>query len=134
MVASADAEVVRRYFEAWNGRDLPAMEEVLGDKVEWERSADFPEGRSLRGREAILDFARSMFEVFAETPIEVGQCIHRGGGQVVVTGTTRFKGGKSGAETSSDWVRVYEVRERRIVRIWAAAGVEEALGSGGRPE
>jgi ketosteroid isomerase-like protein len=133
-VKQADEEIVRRYFEAWNARDLLAMEKVLSPDVRWERSADFPEGRSLHGREAILDFARSMFEVFAQTPIELGRCIDGGGGQVVVTGTTRFKGGQSGAETSSDWVRVYEVRDRMIVRIWPAAGVDEALEGRTRSE
>jgi ketosteroid isomerase-like protein len=123
----ADEQIVRRYFEAWNARDLGAMEQVLDADVRWERSADFPEGRSLHGRGAFVDFARSMFEVFTETPIELGQCIGGRAGRVVVTGTTRFRCGQSGVETSSDWVRIYEVRNRMIVRIWPAAGVDEAL-------
>jgi ketosteroid isomerase-like protein len=117
-VEDADEQIVRRYFNAWNARDLDAMEQLLDADVRWERSAEFPEGRSLNGRVAILDFARSMFEVFAESPIEVRRCIDCGRGQVVVTGATRFKGGQSGAQTSSDWVRVYEVRDGQIVRIW----------------
>jgi ketosteroid isomerase-like protein len=127
-------EIVRRYFEAWNARDLSAMEQVLGADAKWERSADFPEGRSLRGRDAILDFARSMFDVFAMTPIEVKRCIDSGDGKVVVTGTSRFKGGRSGAETSSDWVRIYEVQKGRIIRIWPVADVEEGLGGKSRGE
>jgi SnoaL-like protein len=63
-------ETVRAYFDAWNRRDLGRMAEVLHAGVEWRRSADFPEGRTLRGSESMLDFARSMWEVFVETPID----------------------------------------------------------------
>jgi ketosteroid isomerase-like protein len=62
-------DFVRAYFDAWNRRDLEALEVVLDPEVEWERSADFPEGRTLHGRESLVDFARSMFDVFAETPL-----------------------------------------------------------------
>jgi ketosteroid isomerase-like protein len=116
MAAPATA-TVRRYFDAWNQRDLEALGAVLGADAEWERSVEFPEGRTLRGRERIVDFARSMFEVFAETPIEIDECVECGEGAVVVSGTTRFRGDRSGAETSSAWVRVYDVADGEIVAV-----------------
>ena len=111
------ATLVRDYIEAWNRRDLAAMESLLDSGAEWERSAEFPEGRVLKGRGPIVDFARSMFDTFTETPIEVEECTEGSGGRVLVVGSTSFTGGQSGARTEAQWVRVYTVRDGRIADI-----------------
>jgi ketosteroid isomerase-like protein len=122
-------EVVEAYFDAWNRRDLDGLSEVLDADVEWRRSADFPEGRMLRGRDALIDFAGSMFEVFANTPIRLDECTESVPGRVIVVGTTRFEGERSGVATSSSWVRLYLVEGDRIVGIRAFASREEAAGA-----
>jgi ketosteroid isomerase-like protein len=132
-VNHAAVDVVRAYFDAWNRRDVEALERVLDPDVEWERSADFPEGRTLRGRESLVDFARSMFDVFTETPVEVAACVEPAPGRVVVEGTSRFLGGRSGAETSASWVRLYSVEAGAIVAVRPFPGRDEAMdaASGG---
>jgi ketosteroid isomerase-like protein len=116
-VSHTAVEVVKAYFDAWNRRDLEALREVLDPEVEWERSADFPEGRTLRGRESLVDFARSMFELFAETPIELAECVEAAPGRIVVEGASRFRSGRSGVETESTWVRLYSVEGGAIVAV-----------------
>jgi len=122
-------DVVRAYFDAWNRRDLEALEAVLDPEVEWERSADFPEGRTLRGRESLVDFARSMFDVFAETPVELAGCAEPVPGRVVVEGTSRFRGGRSGAETTARWVRLYSVKAGAIVAVRPFSDRGEAINA-----
>ncbi len=120
--------MVSAYFDAWNRRDLDGLSAVLDADVEWRRSADFPEGRMLRGRDALIDFARSMFEVFANTPIELEECSESVEGRVIVVGTTRFEGERSG-------VRRVELgtplpgRRGRITGIRAFASREEAVAA-----
>jgi ketosteroid isomerase-like protein len=53
-------KVVRAYFDAWNRHEAEALRATLEADVEWHRSADFPEGRILRGADALVDFAHSM--------------------------------------------------------------------------
>jgi ketosteroid isomerase-like protein len=130
-VTHAAVDVVRAYFDAWNRRDLQALEGVLHPDVEWERSADFPEGRTLRGRESLVDFARSMFDVFAETPVEVAACAEPAPGRVVVEGTSRFLGGRSGAETSASWVRLYSVQAGAIIAVRPFSERDDAMEAAG---
>jgi ketosteroid isomerase-like protein len=130
-VGDAPVEVVEAYFEAWNRRDLGALEATLHPECEWLRSADFPEGRTIRGREGVVDFARSMFDVFADTPIEIERCVEGERGCVVVRGASRFVGGRSGAESSASWARVYEVRNGRIASIRPYPSLDEALAAAG---
>ncbi len=135
MVVSSEA-VVRAYFEAWNRRDMDALAAILDPRVEWRRSADFPEGRMLRGRDSLLDFARAMFEVFVETPIDLDECSECADGTVLVRGTTRFLGERSGAETSSSWTRLYRVADGRVRSIRAFASrtaAIEAVGARSAP-
>jgi ketosteroid isomerase-like protein len=126
-VASGAVEVVRAYFDAWNRRDLDLMEKVLAPEVQWRRSADFPEGRTLTGRESLMDFARSMFEVFAETPIDVRECIEIVPEEVLVVGASRFLGDRSGVQTEAHWVRIYSVRDGTVSRVRPYPSREEAL-------
>jgi ketosteroid isomerase-like protein len=122
-------DVVRAYFDAWNRRDLEALEVVLDPEVEWERSADFPEGRTLHGRESLVDFARSMFDVFAETPVDLQECAEILPGEVLVVGDSRFRGDLSGAETEAHWVRIYSVRDGAVSRVKPYPSREEALAA-----
>jgi ketosteroid isomerase-like protein len=126
-VSHAAVDVVRAYFDAWNGRDLDRMAEVLHADVEWRRSADFPEGRTLRGRESMVDFARSMFEVFVETPIDLSECAEILPGEVLVVGDSRFRGELSGAETEAHWVRIYSVRDGAVSRVKPYPSREDAV-------
>jgi ketosteroid isomerase-like protein len=122
-------DVVRAYFDAWNRRDLEAFEVVLDPEVEWERSADFPEGRMLHGRESLVDFARSMFDVFAETPVDLQECAEILPGEVLVVGDSRFRGDLSGAETEAHWVRIYSVRDGAVSRVKPYPSREEAVAA-----
>jgi ketosteroid isomerase-like protein len=130
-MARAATETVRSYFDAWNRRDLEALESALHPEAEWERSVEFPEGRTLRGRDAIVDFARSMFDVFAETPIEIDECFECGDGAVVVAGRSRFTGDLSRAETTSAWIRVYTVSDGEIVAVRQFETREAAVKAAG---
>jgi ketosteroid isomerase-like protein len=128
-VSHAAVDVVRAYFDAWNGRDLERMAELLHADVEWRRSADFPEGRTLRGRESMVDFARSMFEVFVETPIDLRECAEILPGEVLVVGDSRFRGDLSGVETEAHWVRIYSVRDGALSRVKPYPSREDALAA-----
>jgi ketosteroid isomerase-like protein len=113
----AQSEIVNAYIDAWNRRDLVDMASLLDGDVRWERSVEFPEGRVLSGSDEVIEFARSMFEVFDATPIQVHSCVEGTEGRVVVVGTTRFLGKRSEVETRARWTRVYTVRGGRITRI-----------------
>jgi ketosteroid isomerase-like protein len=128
-VGSVAVETVRAYFDAWNRRDLDRMAKVLRADVEWRRSADFPEGRTLSGRESMVDFAQSMFEVFVETPIDLRECAEILPGEVLVVGDSRFRGDLSGAETEAHWVRIYSVRDGAVSRVKPYPSREEALAA-----
>lgn len=120
-------DVVRAYFDAWNRRDLDALVATLDPGIEWERSAEFPDGRILHGMNAVSEFVRSMFEVFSHIAVELERCTEAAPNSVVVVGSTRFRAELSGVETSATWVRVYTMHSGRIVRIRPYASLEEAL-------
>jgi hypothetical protein len=75
----------------------------------------------------MLDFARSMFEVFVETPIELQECAEIIPGEVLVAGKSRFRGDLSGAEIEARWVRVYSVRDGAVSRVNPYPSREEAV-------
>ena len=112
---------------AWNRRDLESIGSTLNAEAEWVRSVEFPEGRTLRGSESMVDFARSMFEVFVETPIDLIECAEILPGEVLVAGKSRFRGDLSGAEIEARWVRVYSVRDGAVSRVRPYPSREQAL-------
>lgn len=114
---TGSADVVRAYFDAWHDRDAERLAAALAADVEWERSADFPDGRVLRGRERVVEFARSMWDVFSEVRADFEECAEVADGVVLVVGSSRFLGGASGAETTASWVRIYRVGPEGIFDI-----------------
>jgi ketosteroid isomerase-like protein len=120
-------EVVRRYLDALNRRDLPAMLQLLDPEVE------FVTGRGLRhGHDEVRKW---LGEPYAE--LEVERAVDRvqaAGPVVVAVGRIRHRWRDSGEvadETGFAWL--FEVHEDRITR-WQKFGDEAAaLAAAGLP-
>jgi ketosteroid isomerase-like protein len=113
-------EVVRRYLDALNRRDLPAMLQLLHPEVE------FVTGRGLRhGHDEVRKW---LGEPYAE--LEVERAVDR----VQVAGPIRYRWRDSGEvadETGFAWL--FEVHEDRITRWQKFDEEAAALAAAGLP-
>jgi ketosteroid isomerase-like protein len=120
-------DAIRAYFDAWDRGDVDAIMSALDPDAVWIRGAEFPEGRTLRGREAIAEFARSMLELFEEIHIEVDDCVAGTQGRVAVTGSSRFISRRGGAETTAEWARVFVLGDEGIEHVQPYPSREAAI-------
>jgi ketosteroid isomerase-like protein len=129
-----NAELVRKAYDAFNGRDFEAAAAMLHPEAEWHPYLGIVDGDLYRGREAILELWRSLDDGFGESlriePLEVVDC----GDRVVAVVEGRATGSGSGAEVRQSWAQVFSFREGLVFRVQAfddRAAAMEAAARGG---
>jgi ketosteroid isomerase-like protein len=121
------AEVVRRYVDALNRRDLPAMLELLDPHVEL-----ITRRGPIRGHD---DVRRWLGEPYAELDVErTVDRIQVAGNTVVATGRIRHLWRESGQTADEVEIAVLaEVEDGRIVRVQTFDDEAAALAAAGLP-
>ena len=115
--AESNVRIVRDGYAAFNDGDIDAVLGAMADDIEWTE----PEGTSYSGTyrspEAVLEnvFGPTM-EDFEEFRVDADRFID-GGDTVVVLGSFRGKGRKSGERFDIPFAHVYELEDGRMTRL-----------------
>jgi ketosteroid isomerase-like protein len=121
------AQVLRRYVDALNRRDLPAMLELLDPDVEL-----ITRRGTRRGHDAVRIW---LGEPYAELDVErIIDRVHVAGSTVVASGRVRHlwrESGEIGDETTHAWLAYVE--NDRIVRVQAFDDEASAFAAAGLP-
>jgi ketosteroid isomerase-like protein len=129
-VSQENVEVVRRFIDAFNRRDLDAASRYFDPEVEvdWSRSHGVEAG-IYRGEEAVRGFWSTFFDVFDEVTVAPEEFIELGD-RVLVPNRTHLRG-RDGIEVQARSAVVHTVRRGRILE-WTLyqekAAALEAVG------
>ena len=125
-MSQENVEIVRRFYEGWNRRDLSGgLQDLHPDgEVDWSRSRG-PEQGVYRGVEAIERFAQQWLDLFDEVRIEPKEFIDTG--EYVVVPNVVMARGRDGIEVAARNTQVFTLRDGTIVRIRLYQERAEAL-------
>jgi ketosteroid isomerase-like protein len=126
-------EIVKQALDAFARRDINAMR-ALNDpdlEVDWSRSVGLVAG-VYRGVDAALRFYQSFYEVFEMDIIEPDRFIDTG--ECVAVPNVSYLRGRDGVEVSARSTLVFELEDRKIVRICLYQETAEALKAAGLEE
>jgi uncharacterized protein len=125
-MSSANVEILKRMFDAFNGGDLAAALEDVGPEIEAEPSSSFP-GRSVyRGHQGVLEFFATFLEVWDEYAAEPTDFIEAGD-RVLVIARQRGRGKGSGLEIEQDIFQIWTMRDGKAIRMRVCEGRADAL-------
>jgi ketosteroid isomerase-like protein len=129
-MAKDNVEVVRRSIEAYNRKDLPAMQAVSHPdlEVDWSASRGLEAG-VYRGFEETDGFYENWFDMFEQLRVEPERFIESG--DLVLVPNTAVLRGRDGIETVARSCISFELREGRIARICLYQETHEALDATG---
>ena len=127
-MSSANVELVRSVYEAWNRQDLDAALEPFDPDAEWRMPPNFPESGTLRGLGAIREGAASLLDLFGRFEADVEELIDAGD-RVVALVRYRGEARTPGLEVAGSAVdgSVWTLREGKVVSVVMHAGTEAAL-------
>jgi ketosteroid isomerase-like protein len=130
-MSQENVEVVKRAIDAFNRRDLDAIESHPDVKVDWSRSRGVEAG-VYRGREATQRFWNTFLETFDRVVVVSEEFIEHGD-YVIVLDRTRMCG-RDGIEVEARNVSLVTVRHGQIVRWRLCRDRAEALKAVGLAE
>jgi ketosteroid isomerase-like protein len=134
-MSQENLEFVRRAYESFNRwathpdrgnfRD-PEIEALLHPEVEFHTSPNAPEAGVYRGREAVTEYHRRVFEVFESVRVELEEVLPAGDRVIIVTRQhTVPRGGQ--ASIVQRVVDVWTIREGLLAERHAFSSRQDAL-------
>jgi ketosteroid isomerase-like protein len=132
-VTQEDVDVVRDQFAATNERDFERAMSMYAEDVELVvEPGAFLHGGTFRGRQAVGEWFGDWFRTFEhgyQFDIEEAQDL---GDAVLLVASHRGRGRTSGVEVHGRTAYLYEVCDRKIVRVEIYGNREDALKASGR--
>jgi ketosteroid isomerase-like protein len=135
-MSQENVEVVKRFADAYNRRDVEAMLEDLDLGIEWHSGIlTGLEGATAvyRGHAGFRKGLRDLYEDLGETHIEYSE-IRDHGDRTVWIGRIRARGRESGAETESPHASVVDFKNGKAICIRTYLDPKEALEAAGLGE
>jgi steroid delta-isomerase-like uncharacterized protein len=132
-MSQENVELVRRFLDAFNARDINVLVSLSAEDCEWRPFRAQLEGIVYRGHEGLRQFLRDMdedWETFRIDPIE----FHDRRERVAVIGQVNARGRASSVEIEAIAGFVHELDQGRIKRVTSHSDVEAALEAMGLPE
>ena len=131
-MSSANVEIVRRAFEAWNSGDAENAIELLDPDIEWRLPPNFPDAQAWHGRDAVVQGLTAVAGAWDEFHIDVQELIDAGDRVVALV---RFHGraaitGLDLGGVSVDG-QVWTLRNGKAVDVQMYNGRSEALRAAG---
>ena len=113
-MSRANVDLVRRSVEAFNDRDIPALESICSEDLVYRLIGGFADmmGTEFRGQEAALGWVREWMDAF-ESRTEI-EAIREVNDQVLAILNIEATGSASGAGTNLRIGQVYSFRDGRI--------------------
>lgn len=120
-----DVQLARRAYEAWNEGGAESIKRFLAEDVEFHDPPDLPDGRVVRGREAVAAYLAGQTEVIGEMKFTIVDVEERGR-SVMLRMTLDVEGAGSGVVLPGELNQVVEVADGRLGRVrgffsWAEA-------------
>jgi ketosteroid isomerase-like protein len=132
-MSEENVELLRRAVEAYNRRDVEALNAELDPEIEWRPALPGlveGDGTGYRGHDGIAQMFRDFADVLDEIHFDYWEVKDRGD-QVVAIGRIRTRGKASGAETVSPYANVAQIRDGKGIRITGYLSPEDALRAAG---
>jgi ketosteroid isomerase-like protein len=132
-MSQENVEMVGRFIDAFNRRDVEAFAEMTTPDFEWTTSMMAVEGEVFWGRAGIDTYFERMIDVwdefrgFAEEYRDLGD-------RVLWLGRLEGRGRGSGVPVSAQLDIIFDVRGDRISRMHSYLDHDEALRAAGLPE
>jgi uncharacterized protein len=131
-VPSANAELIRRGYEAWNRGDVEGVLTFLDPEIEWHGYTHLPESGTLADREEVRAWLERFLDAWEQLDIEVTELIEAGD-QVVALVRFHGRGKGSGVQVEGGVdAHVWTVRDGQIVAVELYQGTREGLEVAGR--
>lgn len=119
---SENREIIDRYLECYNEKDLEGLEEVMTDDV---RVTGLPGGMEVNSLDEYQEWAAGMAETFPDLAFEVEDTVSEGDrAAALVTATGTHEGGlmgiePTGAEVEIDGTLYFRFSDGKINRKWS---------------
>lgn len=124
-------DVVRRFFDARNQRDIGAMLDCLHPDAEFDLTASrSPYRGTYRGHDEIRRAFEDVFEAWADFEMALDDPLERGE-EVVVSVLVSVRGRASGAPWEGQGANIFTVTDGKIARFRLFQTREEALEAAG---
>jgi ketosteroid isomerase-like protein len=131
-VPSANADLVRRGYEAWNRGDVEGVLTFLDPEIEWHGYTHLPESGALAGRDEVRAWLKRFLDAWEQLDIDVTELIESGN-QVVALVRFHGRGKGSGVQVEGGAdAHVWTVRDGKIGAVKLYQGTREALEAIGR--
>jgi ketosteroid isomerase-like protein len=132
-MSQENIDLVRRYVDAYNRRDIEAARKLSDPDLEldWSASRGWLAG-VYRGFDEAVRFYAEYYETFEEIVFEPERFIDVG--DSVVVPNVAYQRGRDGIEVSARSTLVYTVGGRKVIRICLYQETEEALEAVGLSE
>ncbi len=115
-------KIVKDVFAAINRRDIPAITNLLDEKVDWQSPAtrtmvkEIPWSKPRHGRSEVSAFFREILAMLKIDDLSYSTIV-ADGDTVQVEGTTRGSVIPTGCFYGSDWMMSFTLRNGKIVRL-----------------
>jgi ketosteroid isomerase-like protein len=124
----ANREVVEQAYAAFGQGDIPALIDLMDDRVEWSAPATLPQGGEFKGKDGVLKFFEGMGASWEALNVEPEIVDELGADNVV--GIVRGSGSlRSGTNGEYGAVHVFEVKNGKITRFREFVDLDRALGA-----
>jgi ketosteroid isomerase-like protein len=123
----SNIEVVKTVVSAFNRGDFEGAIELLTDDVEFDWSRRMLDGEVVTGQDAVRRYLQDAHEIFDEIHIPSEDITDLGDGLVLLYGTARFKGHKSGLDVEASAANLWTVRDGKVARFRFYQTREDAL-------
>jgi ketosteroid isomerase-like protein len=131
-VPSANAELIRRGYEAWNRGDVEGVLTFLDPEIEWHGYTHLPESGALADREEVRAWLERFLDAWEQLDIDVTELIEAGD-KVVALVRFRGRGKGSGVQVEGGVdAHVWTVRNGQIAAVKLYQGTREGLEVVGR--
>jgi ketosteroid isomerase-like protein len=125
-------EVVRASYEAFNQRRFDIASQVFDADFEWIDPPDFPDGRTVRGREAVKRHWASMVSFWEQFDAEIKEIIQAGDWVIILM--LNHVTGRAGVATQQRFAHVWAVRDGGATQCRVYTGWDQGLEAVGLSE
>jgi ketosteroid isomerase-like protein len=126
MPPESNVELLRKFVEAFNRRDVDAMVGEIDPDVELHEWPEAPGAQSFRGAEGVVQAFEGWFDVWEWMKVEITG-IEEAEGRVLVTLHQRAKGKGSEVEVEIDSFNVYRFESGKVTSIELFTDRDSAL-------